>query len=78
MDSSLAMSRERKYPLLGRPPLGFTKEKDSKELIIDEIKAEVVRRIFKLYLDGASVCSICKLFKLSIIQITCSSGSLGI
>ena len=42
--------------------MGFTKEKDSKELIIDEIKAEVVRRIFKLYLDGASVCSICKLF----------------
>lgn len=52
----------KKGHLSGRPPLGFTKEKDSKELIIDEIKAEVVRRIFKLYLDGASVCSICKLF----------------
>ena len=52
----------KKGHLSGRPPLGFTKEKDSKELIVDEIKAEVVRRIFKLYLDGASVCSICKLF----------------
>ena len=52
----------KKGHLSGKPPLGFTKEKDSKELIIDEIKANVVRRIFKLYLDGASVCSICKLF----------------
>ena len=26
------------------------------------MKADVVRRIFKLYLDGSSVCSICKLF----------------
>ncbi len=52
----------KKGHLSGKPPLGFTKEKDSKELIIDEVKADVVRRIFKLYLDGSSVCSICKLF----------------
>lgn len=52
----------KKGHLSGKPPLGFTKENDSKELIIDEVKADVVRRIFKLYLDGSSVCSICKLF----------------
>lgn len=52
----------KKGHLSGKPPLGFKKEKDSKELIIDEVKADVVRRIFKLYLDGSSVCSICKLF----------------
>jgi len=52
----------KKGHLSGKPPLGFTKEKDSKDLIIDEVKADVVRRIFKLYLDGSSVCSICKLF----------------
>ncbi|MCI9279873.1 MAG: recombinase family protein [Bacilli bacterium] len=52
----------KKGHLSGKPPLGFTREKDSKELIIDEVKANVVRRIFKLYLDGSSVCSICKLF----------------
>ena len=28
----------------------------------DEVKADVVRRIFRLYLDGLSVCAICKLF----------------
>lgn len=48
----------KKGHLSGRPPLGYK----SKDLIIDDIKAEVVRRIFRLYLDGLSVCSICKLF----------------
>ena len=52
----------KKGHLSGRPPLGFTKEKDIKELIIDEVQADVVRRIFRLYLDGLSVCAICKLF----------------
>lgn len=52
----------KKGHLSGKPPLGFAKEKDSKDLIIDEVKADIVRRIFKLYLDGSSVCSICKLF----------------
>lgn len=53
----------KKGHISGRPPLGFTKEKDSKEFIVDEIEADVVRRIFKLYIDGMSVCSICKLFE---------------
>lgn len=52
----------KKGHLSGKPPIGFTKDKDSKDLIIDEVKADVVRRIFRLYLDGASVCSICKIF----------------
>lgn len=52
----------KKGHLSGRPPLGYTKLDKSKDLIIDDIKAEVVRRIFRLYLDGLSVCSICKLF----------------
>ena len=52
----------KKGHLSGRPPLGYTKLEKSKDLIIDDIKAEVVRRIFRLYLDGLSVCSICKLF----------------
>ena len=47
----------------GRPPLGYVKKNGSKKIFIDEIQADVVRRIFKLYLDGMSVCSICKLFK---------------
>ena len=52
----------KKGHLTGRPPIGYTKLDNSKELIIDEVKADVVRRIFRLYLDGLSVCSICKLF----------------
>ena len=52
----------KKGHLPGRPPLGYTKLDKSKDLIIDDIRTEVVRRIFRLYLDGLSVCSICKLF----------------
>lgn len=47
----------------GRQPLGYVKKNGSKKIFIDEVQADVVRRIFKLYLDGMSVCSICKLFK---------------
>ena len=47
----------------GQPPLGYTKKENSKEIFIDEAEAEVIKRIFRLYLDGLSVCSICKLFK---------------
>lgn len=53
----------KKGHISGRPPLGYTKKKDSKKLFIDEIEADVVRKIFKLYIDGMSVCSICKLFE---------------
>lgn len=53
----------RKGHISGQPPLGYTKEPENKSIIIDEVSAEVVRRIFRLYLDGMSVCAICKLFK---------------
>jgi len=52
----------KKGHISGQPPIGFTKINGSKDLIIDEEKAEVVREIFDLYLDGMSVCSICKRF----------------
>ena len=50
----------KKGHLSGRTPLGFTKHE--KQLVVDDITADVIRRIFRLYLDGLSVCSICKLF----------------
>lgn len=53
----------KKGHISGQPPLGYTKEPENKSIIIDDVSAEVVRRIFRLYLDGMSVCSICKLFK---------------
>lgn len=53
----------RKGHISGQPPLGYTKNGKDKTIVIDEVEAEVVRRIFRLYLDGMSVCSICKLFK---------------
>ena len=52
----------RKGHLAGRPPIGYTKLPNSKDLIIDKVQADVVRRIFRLYLDGLSVYAICKLF----------------
>lgn len=52
----------KKGHLSGKPPIGYTKTNNSKKLVIDEIEADVVKRIFRLYLDGLSVCSICKLF----------------
>ena len=53
----------KKGHISGQPPLGYTKEPENKSIIIEDVQAEVVRRIFRLYLDGMSVCSICKLFK---------------
>ena len=52
----------KKGHISGQPPLGYTKIGNDKTIVIDEVQAEVVRRIFRLYLDGMSVCSICKLF----------------
>ena len=44
----------------GKAPLGY--KKIDKKLVVDEAKAEIVKKIFKMYLDGYSVCSICKNF----------------
>jgi site-specific DNA recombinase len=52
----------KKGHISGQPPLGYAKEPENKSIIVDDVHAEVVRRIFRLYLDGMSVCSICKLF----------------
>lgn len=52
----------KKGHLSGRPPIGYKKIAKDKGIFIDEIQADVVRRIFKLYLDGLAVNSICKLF----------------
>lgn len=53
----------RKGHFSGHIPLGYKKENNSKKLVIDELKADIVRRIFRMYLDGDSVCSICKIFE---------------
>ena len=52
----------KKGHLCGRPPIGYRKVDKDKGIFIDEVQADVVRRIFKLYLDGLAVNSICKLF----------------
>lgn len=46
----------------GRPPLGYKKIANDKSLYIDDIQADIIKRIFQLYIDGKSVNSICKLF----------------
>ena len=43
-----------------RAPLGYKRE--DKKLVINPIEEEVVRRIFNMYLEGKSVCSICQTF----------------
>lgn len=52
----------RKGHISGSPPIGYTKKDKSKKLIIDEIEADIVRRIFSMYLEGHSVCYICDTF----------------
>lgn len=52
----------KKGHISGQPPLGYTKKNKSKKIFIDDIEAEVVRHIFRLYIEGLSVCSICDKF----------------
>ena len=52
----------RKGHISGSPPLGYTKRDKSKKLVINEIEADVVKRIFNMYLEGHSVCYICDTF----------------
>lgn len=47
--------------ICGKPPLGYKKIENSKKLYIDELQADVIKRIFRLYLDGDSVCTICNI-----------------
>ena len=43
-----------------RAPLGY--EREDKKLVINHIEEEVVKRIFNMYIEGESVCSICQTF----------------
>lgn len=43
-----------------KAPLGYKRE--DKKLVINHIEEEVVKRIFNMYLEGKSVCSICQTF----------------
>ena len=52
----------KKGHISGKPALGYTKKDKSKKLVIDEIEAEVVKRIFNMYLEGSLVCYICEKF----------------
>lgn len=52
----------RKGHVSGSPPLGYTKKDKSKKLIIDELEADIIKRIFSMYLEGKSVCAICNEF----------------
>ncbi len=52
----------RKGHISGSLPIGYTKKDKSKKLIIDEIEADIVRKIFSMYLEGHSVCYICDTF----------------
>lgn len=52
----------KKGHISGHIPLGYTKKDKSKKLVIDELEANVVKRIFNMYLEGKSVCSICDVF----------------
>lgn len=52
----------KKGHISGQPALGYTKKDKSKKLVINELEADVVKRIFSMYLEGSSVCHICETF----------------
>lgn len=44
----------------GGTALGFKVDKETKKYVIDEERAPIVRRIFEMYADGATVADICR------------------
>lgn len=52
------MGAAKKGHFSGKAPIGY--RKINKELVIDEVESEVVKDIFKSYLNGLSVCAIAK------------------
>ncbi len=52
----------KKGHISGQLALGYTKKDKSKKLVIDELEADTVKRIFSMYLEGSSVCHICEEF----------------
>ncbi len=53
------MGAAKKGHFSGKAPIGY--RKINKELVIDEIESEVVKDIFKSYLNGLSVCAIAQI-----------------
>ena len=51
----MAAARKRGQWLGGRPPLGYTRDKEGKKLVINEAESKIVRKMFELYLKGNSL-----------------------
>jgi len=51
----MGAARKRGQWLGGRPPFGYTRDKEGKKLIIDKDEAKIVREMFELYLKGNSL-----------------------
>lgn len=54
------MGAAKKGHFVGRAPIGY--DKINKKLVVNELEAEVIKRLFDLYVKGNSVFSIVKLF----------------
>jgi DNA invertase Pin-like site-specific DNA recombinase len=52
--------QKQKKGIVNVPPLGYFKDRNTNELIIVEEEAEIIRRIFSLYLDGYGLKAIAK------------------
>ena len=51
----MGAARKRGQWLGGRPPFGYTRDKEGKKLVIDKAEAKIVREMFELYLKGNSL-----------------------
>jgi len=51
----MGAARKRGQWLGGRPPFGYSRDKDAKKLVVNEDEAKVVRKMFELYLKGNSL-----------------------
>ena len=59
---SAGMLQKQKEGLVITPPMGYFKDKNTGEVVIVEEHAQIVRRIFELYLEGYGVKTIAKMF----------------
>ncbi len=59
---SAGMLQKQKEGLVITPPMGYFKDKNTGEIVIVEEHAQIIRRIFELYLEGYGVKSIAKMF----------------
>ncbi|MFA5093478.1 MAG: recombinase family protein, partial [Candidatus Omnitrophota bacterium] len=51
----MGAARKRGQWLGGRPPFGYTRDKEGKKLVINKDEAKIVREMFELYLKGNSL-----------------------